>query len=169
MARERYVFPRRSYLVKPMFQTKHDVLRPPFQQRKLISATFCADVSVSPVIEHFGLCSQIRHFVREQIFFFFTAGNSRRISLRRIFSSPLCNNCLWKSDSTIVYTQLCYINSRAREMMCLRTINKISTFWRFRSEKETPILNTDVHDGRRSVLIIASRTRRSPSLTLIIG
>lgn len=49
--------------MEPMFQAMHDVLRPSFQQGKLISTTLSgrADVSVTLVAQHLGLGAQMRH------------------------------------------------------------------------------------------------------------
>lgn len=53
-----------------MLQTVYDVLRPSFQQRKLISATFSrsSNMLVGLVTEHSALRSQMRHFEDNIIF-----------------------------------------------------------------------------------------------------
>lgn len=112
---DREIVLRQSYLVKPMFQTMHDVLRPSFQQRKLISATFYrrSNVLVSLVREHFGLRSQMRHFVIYDKLFDSRPTHGRFIHVLKM-------------------TNIFHLNSHY-----LRTINKLQLQY-FRSEKRRP-------------------------------
>jgi len=79
-----WYFSKQSYLMKPMFQTMYDVLRPSFQQRKLISATFScpSNVFVGLVTEHSALRSQMRHFEDDS----FSTNDSDRLS-KKIYLS----------------------------------------------------------------------------------